>query len=271
MGAVGFGDLLIAFGRDVHVRAPLDEPVERLARLVAITADDAEVRVVAALLHVHVDHHALIQEAVAALPLGHGLAAQDGHVAGHAVELGGRLDGDDLRASFGSRARGGDARAAKAHDHDVSVERLGNVAVGDGRRLAEPRHGARAVEAHSLAVARAGRARGTARNADHLRSAARQARAGKRRADGGSAGQKATAADSRFVHAIPSSCLRPPAVSLRRRRDSARRLAAPFGAVGQRAPRRKRKTSRDASSKRPMRARPYEGDYRKRELREEWT
>ena len=42
VGAVDLGDLLVAFGRDVHVRAPLDEPVERLARLVAITADDAE-------------------------------------------------------------------------------------------------------------------------------------------------------------------------------------------------------------------------------------
>ncbi len=76
----------------------------------------------------------------------------------------------------------GDARAAKAHDHDVGVKRLGHVAVGDGRRLTEPRHGARAVEAHRLAVARARRACGTARDADHLWSAARQACAGKRRA-----------------------------------------------------------------------------------------
>ena len=271
VGAVGLGDLLVGLGRDVHVRAPLDEPVERLARLVAITADDAEVRVVAPLLHVHVDHHVLIQEAVAAFPLGHGLAAQDGHVAGHAVELGGCLDGDDLRAGFGSRARCGDARAAKAHDHDVGVERLGHVAVGDGRRLVEPRHGARAVEAHRLAVARAGRARGTARDADHLRSATRQARTGKRRADGGSTGQEAAAADSGFVHVVPSSRLRPPAVLLRRRRDSARRFAAPFGAGGQHAPRRKREASRALRANALCALDPTREDYRKRRLREEWT
>ena len=212
---------------------------------------------VATLLHVHVDHHALIQEAVAALPLGHGLAAQDCHVAGHTVELGGCLDGDHLRAGFGGRARCGDARAAKAHDHDVGVKRLGHVAVGDGRRLTEPRHGARAVEAHRLAVARAGRACGTARDADHLRSAARQARAGKRRADG-SGGQKATAADSRFVHVVPSS-LAPACcfaasptrlgTAVRNPLRSGRATYAPA----------KTRSLAGASSKRPMRARPYEG------------
>ena len=200
--AIGLGHLLVRLGRNVHVRATLHEPVKRLARLVAVAADDAEVRVVAALLHVHVHHHVLVKEAVAAAPLRHGFATQDGHVAGHAVDLGRCLDGDDFRARFGSGTRGGDTRSAQAHHDDVGLKRLGNVAVGDRRGLAQPRLNARTVVADRLAIGRTCAGAGTARNANHLRRATRQARARKSGADGGRARQEAAAANSLVVHAF---------------------------------------------------------------------
>ena len=147
---VGLGvrrNLGVAFGRHVQVLAGADEPVERGARLVVVAADDALAHVVAALLHVHVHDHLLIEEAVAAAPLGLGLAAEDGHVAGHAVEVRGRLKAHHLRASLGRGAGRRHAGCAQAHHDHVGRQLFFHLIVADCGRLAEPGQRARAVEA----------------------------------------------------------------------------------------------------------------------------
>ena len=195
---VGLGvrrNLGVAFGRHVQVLAGTDEPVERSAGLVVVTADDALAHMVAALLHVHVHVHLLIEEAVAAAPLGLGLAAEDGHVAGHAVEVRGRLQAHHLRAGLGRGTGRRHAGRAQAHHDHVGRQLFFHLIVADCGRLAEPGQRARAVEADGGI--------GCARGAKRLARAARTAgESGPR--DGGAdergSGEEVAASDVHFRH-----------------------------------------------------------------------
>ena len=144
--ALGLGNLFVGFFGDVDI-CRLQEPIQSLAGDIVVLADDAELAVVTALFHVHVDNGLLVHEAVAALPSGLSLAAKDRHVACSAVDLGAGLKSDDLGSSLGCGARCRNASAAQADDHDICAQRLA-CAVIDRGSLSQPGHRTRAVKAH---------------------------------------------------------------------------------------------------------------------------
>ena len=118
-------------------------------------------------------------------------------------------------ASTAARAAGTPAQP-KPHDNHVGIDLLLDIRIGDLRRLAQPRHNARAVEAHRAArrsAARAGRARsgtglllrcGIRRG---LRRAARQPRARQHGAHRSGSRQEAAAAHSLLVFHHDASSL----------------------------------------------------------------
>ena len=142
------GNLSIAFRSDVEVLGGGNEPIKRFAGVVVVGRHDGLVHMVAAFLHVHVHDGLLVHVAIAAAPFSLRLATENSHIGSDGVKFRRRLERDDLRAGFRSGTSGGNASATEANDDNVSVNGLLDVGIGNLGLLAEPRHSARAVEAH---------------------------------------------------------------------------------------------------------------------------